>query len=312
MTTKLLAGPKEAGMRLDLYVSENCGLSRSAAAKILDSGGVLVCGKKKEKNYRLKPGDIVEVSVPEPSETGLAAQDIDLDILYEDPDLIVINKRRGMVVHPSGQNQSDTLVNALLHHCGDSLSGISGEIRPGIVHRLDKFTSGVMVAAKNDRAHLGLASQLKAHEVERTYNAVVFGSPGDHSTIDLPLGRSKKDFRKMAVYKAASPENKIKEAVTHCEILCGYSFKNSSYSHVALKLETGRTHQIRAHMAHLGHPVVGDEVYGNAHVNKNFAFLGGQCLHSKSIRFVHPISGERIFVESELPDYFVKVLDMLG
>ncbi|MCL2158003.1 MAG: RluA family pseudouridine synthase, partial [Oscillospiraceae bacterium] len=157
MTTKLLAGPKEAGMRLDLYVSENCGLSRSAAAKILDSGGVLVCGKKKEKNYRLKPGDIVEVSVPEPSETGLAAQDIDLDILYEDPDLIVINKRRGMVVHPSGQNQSDTLVNALLHHCGDSLSGISGEIRPGIVHRLDKFTSGVMVAAKNDRAHLGLA-----------------------------------------------------------------------------------------------------------------------------------------------------------
>ena len=247
----------------------------------------------------------------EPKEVNIISQDLDLDILYEDEHLIVINKRQGMIVHPSQQNYEDTLVNALLHHCKGSLSGINGEIRPGIVHRLDKDTSGVMIAAKSDRAHLGLAAQIKAHTFTRIYNAIVYGNiKDDAGTINLPLGRSKKDFRKVAVYKMSDPENKIREAITHYEVLGRYNYKNNSYAHIKLKLETGRTHQIRVHMSHIGHPVIGDEVYGNENINKNFAFLTGQCLHSKSIEFVHPIKGERIFIESDLPEYFVRVLSL--
>lgn len=314
MTTKNIAAAKEdAGKRVDVYVAEKYDFTRSAVCKMIENGGISVNGIKKEKNYRIKEGDAVEVFVAEPKEINIGAQDLHLDVLYEDGDLIVINKAQGMTTHPSRHGEREgTLVNALLYHCKGSLSGINGEIRPGIVHRLDKNTSGVMIAAKSDRAHLELAKQIKAHTFERIYNAVVFGAlKNDAGTIDFPLGRSKKDFRKVAAYKNADPENKIREAVTHYEVLGRYIFKNNGCTHVKLRLETGRTHQIRAHMAHLGHPVIGDELYGNAAQNKNFAFLTGQCLHSKSIKFAHPISGQELFIESGLPDYFKKVLELL-
>jgi len=308
---RIIVPENEAGKRIDVFISEKFDITRSAVQKMIENGGVFVNNSVKEKNYKIKNGDIIEVFVTEPKEVNIAAQDLNLDVLYEDKDLIVINKRQGMTVHPSQQNYEYTLVNALLHHCKGSLSGINGEIRPGIVHRLDKDTSGVMVAAKNDKAHLGLAAQIKAHTFTRIYNAIVFGNiKDDAGTINLPLGRSKKDFRKVAVYKTSDPENKIREAITHYEVLGRYNYKNNSYTHIKLKLETGRTHQIRVHMSHIGHPVIGDEVYGNENINKNFAFLNGQCLHSKSIEFVHPITGEKIFVGSELPEYFKKVLTL--
>lgn len=299
--------------RLDVFISEKSDLTRSAVQKMIENGRVSVNGSiKKEKNYKIKTGDTIEVSITEPQEVNISAQDLDLDVLYEDAHLIVINKRQGMTVHPSQQNYEDTLVNALLYHCKNSLSGINGEIRPGIVHRLDRDTSGVMIAAKNDKAHLGLAEQIKAHTFTRIYNAIVSGNiKEDSGTINLPLGRSKKDFRKIAVYKTANPENKIREAVTHYEALGRYSYKNNSYTHLKLRLETGRTHQIRVHMSYSGHPVIGDKVYGSENINKNFAFLQGQCLHSKSIEFIHPVSGEKIFIESDLPEYFMKALNLL-
>ena len=317
MTKNTTVSKEEENRRLDVYVAEKFDLTRSAAQKILESGGVFVNGAKgdkKDKNYKTKEGDTVEISLAEPKETNIAAKDLGLEVLYEDADLIVINKRRGMSVHPSRQgSHEDTLVNALLYHCKGSLSGINGEIRPGIVHRLDKNTSGVMIAAKNDGAHVNLAKQIKEHTFERIYHAVVFGiMKEDAGTVDLPLGRSKKDFKKIAAYKSADPGGKIREAVTHFEVLGRYSHKSSGYTHLKLRLETGRTHQIRAHMAHLGHPVLGDEVYGNAGTNRNFGFLNGQCLHSKSIRFVHPSTGDAVFVETELPDYFVRVMSELG
>ncbi|MCL2813056.1 MAG: RluA family pseudouridine synthase [Oscillospiraceae bacterium] len=315
MTAKSIAAAREdAGKRMDVYISEKFDLTRSAVCKMIENGGISVNGARKEKNYRIKEGDAVEVSAPEPKETNIIAQDLNLDVLYEDGDLIVINKAQGMTAHPSRHGDFEgTLVNALLYHCKGSLSGINGEIRPGIVHRLDKNTSGVMIAAKSDRAHTELAKQIKAHTFERIYNAVVFGAlKNDAGTIQFPLGRSKKDFRKVAAYKNADPENKIREAVTHYEVLGRYTFKSNGYTHLKLRLETGRTHQIRAHMAHFGHPVIGDEVYGTAAQNKNFAFLAGQCLHSKSIKFAHPISGETVFIESGLPDYFKKVLELLN
>jgi len=280
---------------------------------MIGNGQVTVNGAiKKEKSYIIKPGDTVTAELRGPKETNIPAEDLGLEVLYEDAHLVVINKRQGMTVHPSQDNYEGTLVNALLHHCRGSLSGINGEIRPGIVHRLDKDTSGLMVAAKNDAAHLGLAAQIKAHTITRIYHAVAFGGlKDDAGTIDLPLGRSKKDFRKVAAYKFADPENKIREAVTHYEVLGRYNYKNNAYTYIRLRLETGRTHQIRAHLAYLGHPVAGDKTYGNEAANKNFAFLRGQCLHSKSIEFTHPATGEKIFVESELPPYFAKVLQLL-
>ncbi|MCL1792775.1 MAG: RluA family pseudouridine synthase [Oscillospiraceae bacterium] len=311
MKRSISAAGEDGGKRIDSFASEKFGLTRSAVQKMIANGGILVNGAKKEKNYRIKAGDAVEAPEAEPKQTNIAPQNLNLEVLYEDGDLIVINKAQGIAAHPSQASYEGTLVNALLYHCKGSLSGINGEIRPGIVHRLDKNTSGVMIAAKSDKAHLGLAKQIKAHTVERVYNAVVFGSIKDDSgTVSLPLGRSKKDFRKVAAYRAADPGRKIREAVTHYEVLGRHRFKNGAYTHIKLQLETGRTHQIRAHMAHLGHPVIGDALYGRADVNKNFAFLAGQCLHSKSIRFTHPISGEEIFVESELPGYFMKVLDL--
>ena len=306
--TSVTANDGDINKRLDVFVSEKFDLTRSAAQKIIENGGISI---NKDKSYKIKSGDVVEITVEEPREVNIIAQNLNLDVLYEDSDVIVINKRQGLTVHPSQQNYENTLVNALLFHCKNTLSGINGEIRPGIVHRLDRDTSGVMIAAKNDKAHIGLAEQIKSHTFTRIYNAVVSGNiKDDTGTINLPLGRSKKDFRKIAVYKTSDPENKIREAVTHYQVLGRYSYKNNSYTHLKLQLETGRTHQIRVHLAHLGHPVVGDEVYGNETVNKNFVFLNGQCLHSKSIEFVHPITKEKIFIESDLPAYFKKVLDL--
>ncbi|MCL2773219.1 MAG: RluA family pseudouridine synthase [Oscillospiraceae bacterium] len=308
----ITAQDEDVSKRIDVFVSENFDLTRSAVQRMIDEGSITVNNLNKDKNYKVKKGDIIEVITQEPKEVNIPAQDLNLDVLYEDEHLIVINKRQGMIVHPSQQNYEDTLVNALLYHCRGSLSGINGEIRPGIVHRLDKDTSGVMIAAKNDKAHLRLAEQIKTHTFTRIYNAAVFGNIRDDSgTIDLPLGRSTKDFRKVAVYKESDAENKIRNAVTHYEVLGRYAYKNNSYTHLKLKLETGRTHQIRVHMAYLGHPVIGDEVYGNENINKNFAFLQGQCLHSKSIEFSHPITGEKIFIESDLPEYFMRVLELL-
>jgi len=309
---KITAQESDINKRIDVFVSERFDLTRSSVQKMIENNNITVNNLNKEKNYKIKSGDVIEISLTEPQEINIAAQDLNLDVLYEDEHLIVINKRQGMTVHPSQQNYEDTLVNALLHHCKGSLSGINGEIRPGIVHRLDKDTSGVMIAAKNDKAHLGLAAQIKAHTFTRIYNAVVFGNvKDDFGIIDLPLGRSKKDFRKIAVYKTADPENKIREAVTRYEVLGRYNYKNNGYTHIKFKLETGRTHQIRVHAAYMGHPVIGDILYGNESVNKNFAFLNGQCLHSKSIDFVHPITGENIFIESNPPEYFIKVLNLL-
>ena len=312
MMKNIVVNAEDLNGRIDLYVSEKFGLTRSAVQKIIDNGGVFVNGAIKEKNYKVKPGDVIEIELTEPKEVNIAAQNLNLDVLYEDTHLIVINKRQGMTVHPSQQNYENTLVNALLYHCKDSLSGINGEIRPGIVHRLDKNTSGVMIAAKSDAAHLGLAKQIKAHTFTRIYHAIAFGNiKDDAGTIDLPLGRSKKDFRKIAVYKSADPENKIREAITHYEVLSRYNYKNNAYTHIKLRLETGRTHQIRVHLSYLGHPVIGDDVYGNTNTNKNFAFLTGQCLHSKSIEFVHPVTGETVFIESDLPEYFTKSLGLM-
>ncbi|MCL1858978.1 MAG: RluA family pseudouridine synthase [Oscillospiraceae bacterium] len=312
MIRNIVANQEDIDKRIDLYLSEKFDLTRSAVQKIIENGGITVNGIKKEKNYKIKNGDVIEIFIDGPKEIDIAAQDLNLEVLYEDEYLIVINKRQGMTVHPSQNNYEDTLVNALLYHCKGSLSGINGEIRPGIVHRLDKDTSGVMIAAKSDKAHLSLAAQIKSHNFTRIYNAIIFGNiKDDAGTINLPLGRSKKDFRKVAVYKSASPENKIREAVTHYEVIGRYNYKNNNYTHIKLKLETGRTHQIRVHMSHLGHPVIGDEVYGNKNINKNFAFLNGQCLHSKSIEFVHPVTGENIFIESDLPEYFEKALALI-
>ena len=301
------------GQRIDIYLAEKFDLTRSGVQKIIENGGLKINGiTKLEKNYKLKRGDIIDFEINEPREINIIEQDLNLEVLYEDEHLIVVNKRQGMMTHPAQDNYEDTLVNALLYHCKGSLSGINGVIRPGVVHRLDRDTSGVMAAAKNDKAHLSLAEQLKSRSLTRIYNAVIYGNmKADSGTINLPLGRSKKDFKKIAVYRTADPENKVREAITHYKVLERYFYKNNNYELLELRLETGRTHQIRVHLAHLGRPVIGDGIYGLENINKNFSFLNGQCLHSKAIEFIHPVSGEKMFIESELPEYFKKVLELI-
>ena len=312
MIKNIIACEEDANMRVDLYIAEKFDLTRSGVQKIIENGGLKINGiTKLEKNYKLRRGDIIDFEIANPREINIIEQDLNLEVLYEDEHLIVVNKPQGMMTHPAQDNYEDTLVNALLYHCKSTLSGINGEIRPGIVHRLDRDTSGVMAAAKNDKAHLSLAAQLKERSLSRIYNAVIFGNmKEDSGTINLPLGRSKKDFKKIAVYKTADPDNKIREAITHYKALERYFYKNNNYEMLELRLETGRTHQIRVHLAHLGRPVIGDKIYGLENINKNFNFLNGQCLHSKKIEFIHPVSGENIYAESELPDYFNKVLEL--
>ncbi|MBP5603960.1 MAG: RluA family pseudouridine synthase [Ruminiclostridium sp.] len=291
---------ENAGERIDKAVSEASGgeLTRSFAAKLIEDGGCTVNGAAVTKNYKLKTGDAVCVEIPEPCETDILPENIPLDIVYEDSDLLVVNKPKGMVVHPAHGHYSGTLVNALMYHCGGSLSGINGELRPGIVHRIDMDTSGLLIVAKSDAAHKGLAEQIKVHSFRREYEAVVCGNIKEDGIVNAPIGRSRTDRKKMCV----TAENS-REAVTHYHVIRNYA----GYTHLRLRLETGRTHQIRVHMAYIGHPVAGDDVYGNGKP----ASLAGQCLHAKCIGFVHPITGEWLEFESGLPEYFTKFLKSL-
>lgn len=283
--------------RLDKFISENMSaeLTRTAAARLIEDGSCTVNGKTVQKNYKLRVGDRISLIIPEPEAVDILPENIPLEIVYEDNDLLVVNKPKGMVVHPAAGHSSGTLVNALMYHCGDSLSGINGEIRPGIVHRIDKATSGLLIVAKNDFAHNGLAEQIRVHSFTREYEAVVTGTIKEDGTVNAPIGRHKIDRKKMCVTNENS-----KQAVTHYHVLENMA----GYTHLRLRLETGRTHQIRVHMAYIGHPVAGDEVYGNGKPKS----LGGQCLHARKIGFVHPVSGEYMEFESELPKYFTKFL----
>ena len=299
MTTDTWKIPDEAvGERLDRFAAQMSGLTRSAVQSLADDGAVTVNGKKAPKNYRLRSGDEVAVAVPEPTVYEAKPENIPLDIVYEDADLLVVNKPKGMVVHPAAGNYDGTLVNALLYHCHD-LSGINGVLRPGIVHRIDKDTSGLLIVAKNDRAHQGLAEQIKVHSFTRIYEAIVYGRLRDDSgTVNAPIGRHPTKRKQMAV----TPVNS-KPAVTHYEVIARYdgNTKHGAFTHVRLRLETGRTHQIRVHMASIGHPVVGDAVYGPDAYQKE---LRGQCLHARTIGFVHPVTGAYLEFTSDLPPYF--------
>ena len=299
---------KEEGMRLDAYASAVSELSRSAAARLIESGDITVNSLATEKKHTVATGDEVEITLPEPVECEALPEDIPLDVVYEDEDIIVINKPSGMVVHPAPGNYSGTLVNALLYHCRGSLSGIGGVMRPGIVHRIDKDTSGLLVVAKNDFAHAALAEELKHHGIEREYHALVKGGfKEDSGTVDLPIGRHPVDRKKMAVLKNSDT---AREAVTHYEVLA--RFGNISY--LKLLLETGRTHQIRVHMSCLGHPLLGDEVYGQSKIpfEKRYAsLLSGQALHAKRLTLTHPRTKERMSFECPLPDDFSRLLTAL-
>lgn len=287
-----------AGLRIDKVICQNIdGMSRSAVQKIIDEANVSIGDNIITKNYKVRIGDIIRVVIPKAKELEITAEDIPLDIRYEDSDLLVVNKPKGMVVHPAAGNYDGTLVNALMHHCKGSLSGINGVIRPGIVHRIDKDTSGLLIVAKNDFAHINLAEQIKVHSFTREYQSVVYGKfKTDSGIVDAPIGRHPVDRKKMAV----TPKNS-KNALTHYRVISEYD----GFTHIGLKLETGRTHQIRVHMAYIGHPVAGDPVYGPKKVIES---LGGQCLHAGLIGFRHPRTNEYIEIQSELPEYFTRFL----
>ena len=290
-----------SGERLDAFLARCAeGLSRSAAQKLIEEGAVRRNGKPGKKNDKLNVGDAIEYEIPEAKPVDIQPTEMQLDIVYEDDDLLVINKPKGLVVHPAAGHQEDTLVNGLLYALGDDLSGINGELRPGIVHRIDKDTSGLLAVAKNDLAHTMLASQLKDHSMYRMYDAVVVGTfREDSGTVDAPIGRHPSDRKKMCVTARNS-----KEAVTHWEVVKRYR----GYTHIRCKLETGRTHQIRVHMAHIGHPLLGDVVYGH---KKPELGQDSQCLHAGALCFAHPRDGHPVMVFAELPEYFKKVIEKL-
>ncbi len=299
MTRELTAATEHAGVRLDAFLSADGALTRSQAACLIAEGRVRVNGKPAAKSARLSGGETVTVDVPQLRETALPPQDIPLDVVYEDDDVIVVNKPTGLVVHPAPGHPDGTLVNALLHHCGDSLSGIGGEKRPGIVHRIDRDTSGLIIAAKNDAAHLALSAQLKDHSLSRTYECLVTGNmKQDSGTVDAPIGRSSADRKKMAVVPTG------RRAVTHWEVVARYP----GVTHLRCRLETGRTHQIRVHMAYIGHPILGDTVYG---AKKPVPGLTGQCLHATGLRFIHPRTGEPVELHCPLPPEFTAMLQKL-
>ncbi|HOO06160.1 MAG TPA: RluA family pseudouridine synthase [Ruminococcus sp.] len=295
----LTAAEEDSGSRIDKYIPDNIAqLTRSSVQGLISSGAVLADGKAVSKNYKLRGGEEISVEIPDPESMDAQPEDIPLDIVYEDADLLVVNKPKGMVVHPAHGNWNGTLVNALLHHCKGQLSGINGVIRPGIVHRIDKDTSGLLIVAKNDRAHVHLAEQIREHSFTREYEAVACGSFKEESgTVDAPIGRHKTDRKKMCV----TAENS-RNATTHYQVLRQYG----GYAHLRLRLETGRTHQIRVHLAYIGHPVLGDQVYG-----KPSKWVEGQCLHARKIGFIHPSTGEYMEFSSELPEYFQAVLRRL-
>lgn len=287
-------------LRLDAALAAAVeGLSRSAAQKLCEAGLVTLQGKALTKKDKLPAGTEIDIDLPEPEPLEAQPEDIPLDVVYEDEEVIVLNKPVGMVVHPAPGHSSGTVVNALLHHCSGTLSGINGVVRPGIVHRIDKDTSGLLIAAKTDRAHLSLAAQLQDHSLYRLYHGVVVGGlKEDEGTVNAPLDRNPKDRKKMAVVAGG------REAVTHYAVLERFA----GYTYVSFRLETGRTHQIRVHMAHLGHPLLGDQVYGSP---KGYPGLEGQCLHAKELSFVHPATGERLTVRCDLPPYFTAILEKL-
>ena len=291
----------EGAVRLDKFLAaSDIGISRSMAVTLIESGRVSVNEKPCDKKQKLSVGDRVDVTVPDPVPYEAKAENIPLEIVYEDSDLLVVNKPKGMVVHPAAGNYEGTLVNALLWHCGDSLSGINGVLRPGIVHRIDKDTSGLLIVAKNDASHTALAAQIKAHSFTREYEAVVFGTvKDDRGTVDAPIGRHPVDRKRMCI----TPKNS-KNAVTHYEVIARYK----GYTHIRCALETGRTHQIRVHMASLGHPVAGDPVYGVKNERVGFP---GQCLHARKIGFIHPSTGAYLEFQSDLPPYFQEFLRKL-
>lgn len=297
MTVTLIV--ETGSQRADQFLSLSLdGLTRSAAQKLLENGHVLRGGKTLKKNDRLNAGDQISVLIPDPEPVEIRPQAIPLDVVYEDEDVIVINKPVGMVVHPAPGHPDGTLVNALLHHCGESLSGINGALRPGIVHRIDRDTSGLIIAAKNDAAHLALTEQLQDHSLYREYEAVIIGGlKEDQGTIDLPIARHPTDRKRMAVNHYNG-----RPAVTHWTVLARYP----GYTYLQCRLETGRTHQIRVHLAAQGHPVLGDPVYNGE--RKGFPELAGQCLHARRLSFCHPRSGERLTLEAPLPGHFVSVL----
>lgn len=290
---------EEENTRIDSYLAnQENGLSRVTVQRLIDEEKVLVNGKKTKASYKIQENDKITLEEEKPKEIDLKAQDIPVEIIYEDKDIIVVNKPKGMVVHPANGNPDGTLVNAIMAICKDSLSGIGGEIRPGIVHRIDKDTSGILIVAKNDKAHINLSEQIKNHEVKKTYIAMVRGIVKENeATINMPIGRSTKDRKKMAVTKSG------KEAITHFKVLKRYLEHNCTLLEV--KIETGRTHQIRVHLSQIGYPIIGDTVYSNG---KNEWGIQGQCLHAKSLQFKHPVTGKETFLEAPLPEYFKKII----
>ena len=307
--TEFIVDKTGAGLRLDSFVAGVTEISRSAAARLIEDGQITLSGAPVSKKYVLKEGDRVKVSIPEPEPCELVAEDIPLSVVYEDADIIVINKPSGMVVHPAPGNYTGTLVNALMFHCRDSLSGIGGVMRPGIVHRIDKDTSGLLVVAKNDAAHAALAEQLEHHGIVREYRAIVRGGfTEDSGTVNLPIGRHPVDRKKMAVLTAVGAH--AKEAITHYEVLERFG----EVSYLRLYLETGRTHQIRVHMAHRGHALLGDEVYGGAKTRferLHPTLFDGQMLHAKRLTFIHPRTKEPMHLECPLPENFERALELL-
>lgn len=299
MEYRFIVSEEKAGQRIDKFLSENISdRSRSFIASVIEDGEALVNGKVVSKSYKVSTEDVVCVSVSEATELEAVPQNIPIDIIYEDGDLIVVNKPKGMVVHPAAGNPDGTLVNALLYHCKGKLSGINGVLRPGIVHRIDKNTSGLLVVAKSDRAHFSLSEQIKEHSMTREYRAVIYGHLKEQvGTVDAPIGRNAVDRKRMCV-----TDKNSKHAVTHYIVI--EEFKDFSY--ISCKLETGRTHQIRVHMSYIGHPLVGDDVYGP---KKVITELSGQCLHAMRLGFKHPVSGEYMEFASELPDYFQRFLE---
>ena len=301
----------DIGKRVDVFISEGSALTRSAAVRLIENGSVRLNGKEDglTKKYKLCKDDVLEIALPEPEPSEAVAENIPIDVVYEDEDIIVVNKAEGMVVHPAPGNPSGTLVNALLYHCKDGLSGVGGVIRPGIVHRIDKDTGGLLVVAKNDAAHLFLSEEIKYHRVERLYHAIVKGNfKEDSGTIDAPIGRHPVDRKKMAVIR--SDEYKSREAITHWRVLERFG----GFTHIECELETGRTHQIRVHMASIGHPLVGDTVYGGGQTpfeHKHKAYISGQCLFASRLTLTHPRTREKMTFFAPLSKGFEKLLEIL-
>lgn len=295
-----IVSQEEKGKRLDTYIpSVDTDITRTSAQRLIEDGNILVNGKNAKVSYKIQENDKISVEIPKPKQIELKAQDIPIEIIYEDSDIIVVNKPKGMVVHPANGNPDGTLVNAIMAICKDSLSGIGGEIRPGIVHRIDKDTSGLLIVAKNDNAHVKMSEQIKSHEVKKTYIALVRGVfKENEATIDMPIGRSTSDRKKMAVNKNG------KDAITHIKVLKRFD----KYTLLQVNIETGRTHQIRVHLSHIGYPIVGDYTYSNG---KNEFDVIGQCLHAQKLEFKHPITQKYMCLEAELPQYFKDILDKL-